>query len=710
MRYYKLHIDGCVGFYTYKDEYDEYEIGQQVNVIFSGKRRIGIIVYLDNNSDFNFKVNKILSPADNEIILDKKMINLLIWTSNYYLASFSGLLKIAIPKNMNVSYQKFITFGKKDFNIMDQLENSIYEYLTKKEKSTKITLCKHFGKENIEKFLKNHKLKEHKVIKEKNIDKDIKDIKLKEFSDRKLSTEQQEAYEKIINSNIPYNLLYGVTGSGKTEVYIELIKKAILKDEGVIFLLPEISLTPQMIKRFSNEFGENIAILHSKLSLKERAEQWYSLYSGEKKICIGVRSAIFAQVKNLKYIIVDEEHETTYKQDNNPRYSAKAVALKRVELEDAKLILGSATPSIESYYFAKKGMFNLIKMDNRYGGAKLPEIKIVDMKKESSDILSEVLLAEISNRIRKNEQIILLLNRKGYSTFIQCKDCGDTNECPHCSVTMNYYKSSNSFRCNYCGYSYSATNSCKSCGSNNLFYSGKGTEKIEKTLEEIFTGIRVLRVDNDIIKSEDDYKYAYEKFLNHEYDIIIGTQMIAKGFHFPNVTLVGVITADSILHFPDFRAGEKTFQLITQASGRAGRGEKEGEVLIQTYNQENYVIEKIKKFDYESLYHEEIENRKILGYPPFNKTINIVLSCSDKKKLERMANQLYNHINYKNISLFGPMDAPIAKVKNRFRKHIFIKGEKKEIHKYKKILVKEVGNFKDNDFRITIDVDPINLM
>ena len=391
-----------------------------------------------------------------------------------------------------------------------------------------------------------------------------------------------------------------------------------------------------MVERFQREFSHGVAILHSRLTAKERGEEWIKIYSGQKKVVLGVRSAIFAPVKDLEYIVVDEEHEGSYKQDTSPIYNAKFIALKRGQLEKCKIILGSATPSVESYYYGKTGMFELLTLEARYNNAKLPEVEIVDMKEEEDSFFSRELLKNIRETLLKKEQVILLLNRKGYSTMVQCKDCGHIEECTHCSIKMSYYHSRKTLKCNYCGTEKRFDGKCSECGSTNLDFGGKGVEQVEHKLKEYFD-VPVVRMDSENAKEKDFYKETYRKFLNKEYDIMIGTQLIAKGLHFPDVTLVGVINADMILSFPDFRAGEKTYQLITQAAGRAGRGDKPGKVIIQTYQPENYVMNKIMKNDYEGFYNAEIEGRKILGYPPFSKIINIGISSTKEDKLSATA-------------------------------------------------------------------------
>ncbi|WP_338995375.1 replication restart helicase PriA [Fusobacterium polymorphum] len=627
---------------------------------------------------------------------------------------------------------------KNDNNICINLENfyklkeenkEIFEYFYKKTIIKKEKLEEKFKKNDIKELEEKEILKIEANINEKkeyisdNIEKVFKNKSLlnekkeyisdnieKVFKNKSLLNEKQLAIKENIEKSIKkYFLLKGVTGSGKTEIYIELIKKAFFEGYGSIFLVPEISLTPQMVERFQSEFKNNIAILHSSLSDIERAKEWESIYTGEKKIVLGVRSAIFSPVKNLKYIILDEEHEATYKQDSSPRYNAKYVAIKRCLDEDAKLILGSATPSIESYYYAKTGIYELLSLEDRYGNAQMPDIQVVDMKQEDDLFFSKALLEEIKNTLLKNEQVILLLNRKGYSTYIQCKDCGYVEECDNCSIKMSYYKSTNKYKCNYCGKQIYYTGKCTKCGSTNLIHSGKGIERIEEELKKYFD-VPMIKVDSELSRNKDYFSKIYKDFSDKKYSILIGTQIIAKGLHFPNVTLVGVINSDIILNFPDFRSGEKTFQLLTQVSGRAGRGDKKGKVIIQTYEPENNIIKDSKEENYDLFYEKEINSRKVFSYPPFSKILNIGFSSEDEARLLDISKKFYDEIKSQDIELYGPMPSMVYKVQKRFRMNIFVKGSKKKIDKFKLFLKKKLNEFNNTKVRIVVDIDPINMM
>jgi primosomal protein N' (replication factor Y) len=761
MRYYGVCVDGTREFFTYCDQNDEFNIGDRVAVPFRGRIKAGLIVYREASESFDFKVLSISKKLENQIHLSEVMIKLLLWIKNYYLCSFHQVFGAAIPGNLKVEYSYNYRFFE-GIHLESKEEIEIGEYFIQKSEVTKATLSKKFSKESVKDALEKGILKGKikisfegdlhgkypeiseyfsqrmtigKLTLEKRFSKNIIDKMLRRGSlilekvlkdDGKkyniedadgiyskdtavLNEEQEKVRKEIESSNKRFFLLKGVTGSGKTEVYLKLIRGALENNQGSIFLVPEISLTPQMVNKFKGEFRDNVAILHSKLTPVQRAKEWLSIYTGEKRVVLGVRSAIFAPVKNLKYVIIDEEHEATYKQDSNPRYNAKYVGIKRGELENAKVILGSATPSIESYYFAMTGVFQLLELKERYNGANLPKLKIVDMKDEESHYFSRELLKDISETLRKDEQIMLLLNRKGYSTYIQCLDCGDVEECPHCSITMNYYMSQGIYKCNYCGHTKKYTGVCSSCKSKKLSHMGKGTERLEEEIKKHFD-VGIIRVDSESSKERDFYDRMYREFMGKRYHIMLGTQIISKGFHFPDVTLVGVINADSIMNFPDFRSGEKTFQLVSQVAGRAGRESKKGEVLIQTFQPENHVMKRIIADDYEGFYSDEIETRKILSYPPFSRIINIVITSMVEEGLENYSRKFYELIKDKGIEVYGPMKAPIYRIKGRYRYQIFLKGTRQGINLIKPFLEECSLQLKDEKYRIVIDIDPINLM
>ncbi|WP_338982582.1 primosomal protein N' [Fusobacterium nucleatum] len=766
MQYFDIYIDSMKGIYTYSDKNDEFEVGENVIVPFRNIKKSGFIIRKNLKESFEFKVLNISSKVKNSLKLSNEQIKLIEWMVDYYLTSYDSVIKAMIPKKIKISYSNIYFINLNKLNILSlYLDNGIIKYMislttisynTAKTKFKKSIVDNLINKNflykndnniciNIEKFLElkeeNKEIFEYfykkTIIKKEKLEEKFKKIDIRELEEREilkieaninekkeyisdntekvfknkslLNKKQLAIKENIENSDKKYFLLKGVTGSGKTEIYIELIKKAFFEGYGSIFLVPEISLTPQMVERFQSEFKNNIAILHSSLSDIERAKEWESIYTGEKKIILGVRSAIFSPVKNLKYIILDEEHEATYKQDSSPRYNTKYVAIKRCLDEGAKLILGSATPSIESYYYAKTGIYELLSLDDRYGNAEMPDIQVIDMKQEDDLFFSKALLEEIKNTLLKNEQVILLLNRKGYSTYIQCKDCGYVEECDNCSIKMSYYKSTNKYKCNYCGKQIHYTGKCTKCGSTNLIHSGKGIERIEEELKKYFD-VPMIKVDSELSRNKDYFSRIYKDFSDKKYSILIGTQIIAKGLHFPNVTLVGVINSDIILNFPDFRSGEKTFQLLTQVSGRAGRGDKKGKVIIQTYEPENNVIKDSKEENYDLFYEKEISSRKIFSYPPFSKILNIGFSSEDEARLLDISKKFYDEIKSQDIELYGPMPSMVYKVQKRFRMNIFVKGSKKKIDKFKLFLKKKLNEFNDTKVRIVVDIDPINMM
>ncbi|MGL4977853.1 MAG: replication restart helicase PriA [Cetobacterium sp.] len=760
MKYFSVYIEKTNDFYTYSSDSEDIQIGDRVLVSFRNKNRIGLIIEEETEKTYAFKVLKIKEKLHGEINFSKNFIKLLLWIKDYYMCSFEQVFTTAVPVGVKIKFEDIYRVENIE-NIL--IRDELLEYFFEKSKVRKKSLIDNFSKEKLEFYLKNEylnlidgwyflnnaksiedneliqyfdkrkevgKLTLNKKFENKIIEKHLKsgtlifERKIKSFDeeklkvnssenkiveDTKLNSEQEKIKNGIENSNKKHFLIRGVTGSGKTEIYIQLIKKALERGNGSIFLVPEISLTPQMVKRFKIEFGDGVAILHSRLSSIDRAKEWYSIYSGAKQIVLGVRSAIFAPVKNLEYIIIDEEHENSYKQDSAPRYNAKFVAIKKAELQNAKIVLGSATPSIESYYYGQKGIFELFEIDHRYKDAKLPEIKVIDMKKEEDSFFSQNLLDEIRATLLRKEQVILLLNRKGYSTLIQCEECGHMEECEHCSIKLNYYASNGSMKCNYCGISKRFTKRCSKCGSDKIVFSGRGVERVEEELKKRFP-VNIIRVDGEVSKQKNFYENMYNDFLEGKYDIMIGTQMISRGLHFPNVTLVGVINADTIMSIPDFRSGERTYQMITQVAGRAGRGEKKGKVIIQTYQPENYIIEKIQENSYINFYNKEIEKREILSYPPFSKIINIGISSEEEKGLEEYCYEVFKQIDSDFVELYGPMKSLVYKVKGRYRCNIFIKGDRNNINLYKKELEQKIKNIENKKYRVVVDIDPINLI
>lgn len=533
-----------------------------------------------------------------------------------------------------------------------------------------------------------------------------------------LNSEQNAAYEKIIASSDKPFLLEGITGSGKTEVYLQTIDHFLKLGKTAIMLVPEISLTPQITNRFIARFGDKVAIMHSGLSDGEKYDEWRKIKSGKAQVVVGARSAIFAPVENLGIIIIDEEHETSYKQDSSPRYHARDIALLRAKWHGARLVLGSATPSLETRARAMRGVYELLLLTKRANEAAiLPEIKIIDMRSEISDQsanFSQSLLTKIKEKIDKDEQVILMLNRRGYSSFVMCRECGFVVDCPNCDISLTLHMDTRTLNCHYCGHVEGIPQTCPNCHSRKIRYYGSGTQKVEEELREIMPEARVLRMDVDTTRTKNAHEKILEKFGNHEADILLGTQMIAKGLDFPNVTLVGVINADTGLNLPDFRASERSFELLMQVAGRAGRADKKGEVLIQTFNPHHYAIEMTKAQDYEKFYEMEMRFRSELSYPPYYFTVQVLVSHQDEEvaiqKSYEIAQLLKQNLTEK-AKILGPTARPIARTHNLYHYQILVKYRFEEELESALNQVLELTQLRDNkNLRVLIDSEPQNFV
>jgi primosomal protein N' (replication factor Y) len=549
-----------------------------------------------------------------------------------------------------------------------------------------------------------------------------------------LNDAQKHAVDEIVGAesgseNKPASavfLLHGVTGSGKTEVYLQAIARALQNGKGAIVLVPEISLTPQTVERFKARFSSGplqtlVAVLHSHLSTGERHDEWHKIRQGRARIVIGARSAIFAPVDPLGLIIVDEEHEYSYKQEEAPRYHARDVAVVRGQMEGAVVVLGSATPSMESFFNVKKGKYRLLEMPQRADDKKMPVVRIVDMRmaarrEKAAPIFSQELKEAILKRLDRKEQTLLFLNRRGFATALQCPLCGYVAQCPNCSLALTYHRQAGQLRCHICNYEAKAPAVCPEpkCRNPAIRFSGIGTEKVEATLQKLFPNARVRRMDSDTLKRKEDYRRTLGDFRTGKIDILVGTQMIAKGLHFPNVTLVGIIYADLGLHMPDFRAGERTFQLLTQVSGRAGRGDVEGEVFVQAFTPFHPAIQYARRHDFEGFYEQEIEFREQLKYPPVGRIALLLLKGRNEEKVSFSAAHVKQEIE-KNagaipgLTLAGPAPAPLARAETYYRYQIMLRT--RQISKLSRMLA---GMFKElklpDDVTLSVDIDPVNLM
>ena len=534
-----------------------------------------------------------------------------------------------------------------------------------------------------------------------------------------LTESQQKAADEITKKGIGTFLIHGVTGSGKTEVYMQIALEVLKEGRQVILLVPEIALTPQMTSRFYNRFGGNLAVLHSALSLGERLDEWRRIKRGDANIIIGARSAIFAPCEKLGAIIIDEEHEQSYKSESSPRYHARDIAHFLAEKHKCPLILGSATPSIESYYRAKCGKYTLLEIPGRFNKKPLPEVFIADMREElregNKTVLSRLLASEINENIKRKEQTILFLNRRGYSTFVSCRDCGYVFTCPDCNVSLTYHKSSNVLTCHYCGHQEKISYTCPACQSARVKDFGKGTQKAQEQIEEIFSSASLLRMDADTTSGKRGHEKLIDKFEAEKTDILLGTQMVTKGLDFEKVTLVGVLAADASLNVDDFRAQERTFNLITQVCGRAGRGEIAGRCVIQTYSPENPTLLLAAKQDYKAFYEEEIQFRKEFLYPPFCDIINITVTSSVKEDAEKEAQKIAQELRvalrgFDDWSLYGPSPAPLSRLQGRWRVRIWLKcnADDNFIKALREAIYEKSKKAKE-DLSVVADINPYSM-
>ncbi len=537
-------------------------------------------------------------------------------------------------------------------------------------------------------------------------------------------TNEQAAALEILKNQMDSDtyketLIHGITGSGKTEVYLQLISHCFEKGKKAILLVPEISLTPQMVERFVSRFGKRVAVMHSKLSLGERFDQWRLISDGKVDVVVGARSAVFAPIENLGLIIIDEEHEGSYKSESLPRYNAKEVAQKRCEINSAILVYGSATPSVETYYRATNNEIELLEMRNRPNTATLPSVELIDMRTELENgnrtPFSSRLIEELNKNIEHKQQSILFLNRRGFSTFVICRSCGFTMKCPECNIALTFHSKSNRLICHYCGFTVKNPAQCPSCESNHIRYFGIGTQKIEEEIKQRFQNSSVIRMDIDTTA----YKNAHEEILNQfksqNIDIMVGTQMIAKGHDFPNVTLVGILAADSMLNVGDYRASERTFQLLTQVAGRAGRGSIDGRVIVQTYNTDEYSILAACKQDFIGFYKQEIMIRQRLDYPPFTNVAVITFSGRRDREIFVIGNTIKQELMQNcppDFSILGPSRCPIPKIANKYRWRIVIKARDKDllIDQLTTMSDKSWKKVKDEDVMMSIDINPYNML
>ena len=664
------------------------KVGMKVIVPFGTKSIGGFVTCIKDTYEDEFELKNIESIVDEYLILNEELLSLGKFIKEKTLCSLITAYQTMLPTSLKVkksstNYQKydtyivplksdgeietFISSNRRSKRQVEILESLLIDHSILKSdiKGTSLNNLLYLGivkEEKIPKYRLNYGYVEDP-------------IKPQLTDDQKNTINTIKSYfnkERTI-------LIHGVTGCGKTEIYMRLIEDVIKENKTALILVPEIGLTTQIVEQFYERFGNNVAIFHSALSDGEKYDEYLKILKGEVRIVVGTRSSVFTPIVNLGIIIIDEEHSDSYKQENNPRYNALDIALFRSKYHKIPLVLGSATPSLETMARSKKGVYELIEIKERIGDATLPLVELVDMEpemKKRNFLFSDLLREKIAEKLLKKEQIILLLNRRGFSTTITCQNCGFTYKCPDCDITLTYHKTSNNLRCHYCGYTIFKPDVCPECKEKSLNYFGTGTEKLETEIKKLFPEAGVIRMDTDTTQNKGSHGRIIENFKNEKYDILLGTQMISKGLDFPKVTLVGVINADASLNIPDFRCGEKTFQLLNQVSGRAGRKDNKGEVIIQTFNPDNYTLNCIKENSYEDFYNYEMNIRKRLGYPPYYYLVSIKVTSKDYKEAStesrRVAKYLKNNLTDESIIL-GPTTANIFKVNNIYRFQLMIK-------------------------------------
>lgn len=703
---------------------DDIRQGQLVKVPFGVRNTLtdGFVLGLKYEDDIKgMRIKKVKKISFIEPVLTSDDLSLIEFLRDTYLCKYIDAIRLLIPQGIlkgTKNKSKKVIIWIKDIQDKNKEEKygEILNYIKANDgKFTKSELTK-------EKKLSLYKI--NKLIEEEYLgcqEEIVYRYNIREYNaygEKKLTDEQFMAIEQIKASKNNLYLLKGVTGSGKTEVYMKLVEETIKNGNSAIVLVPEIALTPQMIERFKGRFGKEVALFHSRLSEGERHDEWHRVHDGNAKLIVGARSALFLPARNLGLIIIDEEHENTYKSEQNPKYQTREVAEFLSRLKGCKVVFGSATPSIESYYRAISGEMKLIELNKRVDKKPMPKMQIVDMRNElksgNMSIFSKELYNSVNEALKNKEQIILFLNRRGFSTFVSCRGCGYVFKCPNCDISMTYHK--NGFLvCHYCGKTEKQPKICPKCESKYVKFFGSGTQKVQDEVVKYFPSARVLRMDVDTTRGKNAHENIYNSFKNGEGDILIGTQMISKGLDFPNVTLVGIIAADISINIPDYRSAEKTFQIITQVGGRAGRGEKEGKVIIQTYTPDYYGLIYAKNYDYEGFYNEEFALRGLMGYPPFGKLLLINGSSKNEEQLKVFMKNLaieLKKINneYTYINMLGPVPCIITKIKDSYRWQILFKGElPQEFCKKIKDRLYEFNKNVYNEIRVSIDINPNNL-
>ena len=718
---------------------DRVGVGSRVRVPFRDKSALATVVAVPEHSEAK-GIRPIEALIGEAPVLSEELLELARWISAYYCCPIETVMRSMLPqviRRAEVGWKKqlFVRPAREiDSGVLEKLRRRaprqaelLEAILRLKAPMPAAQLLRQTALDNqtLRALVKRDlaQVREEAVVRDPHADEQFIAT-----SNLTLNEEQMRALKEVTHAlESPENarpiLLHGVTGSGKTEIYLQAIRGALDRGRTAIVLVPEISLTPQTVERFKSRFADvpdAVAVLHSHLSEGERHDEWHKIHSGRARIVIGARSAIFAPLKNLGLIVVDEEHETTYKQEEAPRYHARDVAVVRAKIEKCPVVLGSATPSLESYYNATSGKYRLVRLSQRIDEKQMPLMRIIDLRRErrkekKAAILSEKLLQAIADRLEKQEQTILFLNRRGFSTSLLCSNCGEARNCPNCSVALTFHRQpavAGRLSCHLCGHTAAVPKKCPACGQDTLIYYGFGTEKVESTVAQIFSKAVVRRMDADSMTRKEAYRETLRNFRTGKIDILVGTQMIAKGLHFPNVTLVGIINADLALHLPDFRAGERTFQLLTQVAGRAGRGERTGEVFVQTYTPFSPSIQFARHHDFAGYVQQELEFRERCDFPPFKHAILITVRSAHEGRAKLSAETLKRRLKEalpEEFILGDATPAPLEKLQGQFRFHILIRGE--AIVRLSRLVRETLDKLPfPEDVTVTVDVDPYQLL
>ncbi len=726
--------------FTYKTR-KEIFIGQLVQVPFGrGNKLLEAIIVDIKFSDLIQDNIKEIAEIGEMTNLNETKVNCAIWIRDNYMCSYLDSLNLFYPTQIRTGsgiFEETIILKDRvalelEYSLVRSnavIKKQLYKLILENDKLSKARLQLELKGKNISKYINELEHKNIITIQSDRLYREIyDDIKTEDILRHKLNDDQIDIYNSINNEfdidNRPV-LLKGITGSGKTEIYMELIEDMINNQKGSIVLVPEISLTPQTIARFTARFKNMVAVLHSHLTVGQRYDQWSKIESMNTPVVIGARSALFAPIDNLGLIIIDECHEDAYKSELNPKYDSVEVACKFNELQGISLVLGSATPKIEQYYFANRGKYKLLKLDRRANDKPLPNIEMIDMKEDAklgnTSFLSLNLQYEIKKSIAKSQQIILFLNRRGYANFLSCDSCGYVPKCNNCDISLTYHKHKDVLRCHYCNHEIESVSVCPICKEGNMKDIGIGTERIENEVKTLFPDVAVFRMDRDTVSKKNSHANILSQFKETPSSILIGTQMIGKGLDFPLVTLVGVINADQGLNAPDYRSYERTFSLIEQVGGRAGRGVDDGKVLVQTFSPDNYVLNYIQNHDYEGFYNEEIRLRESFNYLPFNNIMRILVSSISESNAANSSMQIKDAISFylkkkgiEKFTIMGPFPCLVNKIENRYRWQILIKDTEVEIH-----LIKSIINYILTEKRsvvlldnvtATVDINPINMV